>query len=59
MPKCQYGIEDKKMKDQKGEVVKVSSGGRVTIPKPSLDKKGIKEGDFVLLKVEKVRMEIE
>ena len=59
VPKHQYGIEDKNMKDQKGEVVKVRSGGRVTIPKNLLNKKGIKDGDYVLLKVERIRMEIE
>ena len=47
------------MKDQKGEVVKVRSGGRVTIPKTLLNQKGIEDGDYVSLKVERIRMEIE
>ena len=47
------------MKDKKGEVVKVRKGGRVTIPKALLNEKGIKEKDFILLVVEKVKMEIE
>lgn len=43
------------MNEEKGEVVVVRRGGRVTIPKALLDKKKIKEKDHVLLLVNKVK----
>ena len=43
----------------RGNIVRVRNNGRVTIPPTLLNEKGIADGDFVLLSIEKIRIEIE
>ena len=47
------------MKTEKGEVVKMQKGRRIALSKPFCEKKGIEEGDWILIEpVGKVEIEV-